>query len=946
MTPSNTNPNTSEHAFSHDVFVRILQTAVTVHTGDRSYRFARQAALAWLTAYPGDLPVNLIYAQILNQSDHPEQALIVLDALCQTDPEYLAAVETKLEVESNLGLASRSLTEGWVNALGGDLGHPKSKANPENEVSWSQRLRTVRQMLTSIRDQGQKDIDYGVITRADAILNPVLAENLETPLVASIHLQLLKAQGAPQEALRSLGELYYQRWPNCLQCILLLADTLMGSGDAENAVALLHQAATLDVTGQAAIRLWGQEHPYRSIWPQDLVLSLDMPIPAEVAYYLGWNRLPDGRPLASTSVKRSGPAPGWNVASSFDPIEPQTPTRKQPTSQRPTPQPAPASKSTPESLRDIQDELERVAERLEKPGLARSEGRYPVYVVLTTKTGIKKRFGAKNASVIDLQLRRMVSAIRDNKGWNALLLYADEGRCFQNEPLPLELPPAKPEDPWSLKLALHDLDAALGKNGQMIGALLIVGGPDVVPFHCLPNPVDDIDVDVPSDNPYATRDENYFVPEWPVGRLPDGVAPQRPNASTSSEPLMKAIKAITASHKQRTQRAREQSALRRFYRWLTGWLIGRAGLNGVQSSFGYTAAVWRRASLSVFSPIGEPRAMRVSPPAMINGSGRAELLPAVRLGYFNLHGLVDAVEWFGQSDPLVPSNGKEISASGLFSKHKGEVEVDYPVALRPEDVLNSGRAPQVVFTEACYGAHIIGKTVDEAISLKFMQAGSQAVVGSTCIAYGSISPPLISADLLGHAFWSYIRKGVPAGEALRRAKIALAREMHTQQGYLDGEDQKTLISFVLYGDPLAQPVGSSRGSKAVLRPMKRPRGLTTVCDRLRGEDEVKAPPPEVLNYVKSVVEQYLPGMANAEMHISQEHIECQTPDHQCPTGQLSPHLEKSARRSDTHQEAAPRRQVVTLSKQVGAARDHKTHHHYARLTFDEQGKLVKLVVSR
>jgi len=26
----------------------------------------------------------------------------------------------------------------------------------------------------------------------------------------------------------------------------------------------------------------------------------------------------------------------------------------------------------------------------------------------------------------------------------------------------------------------------------------------------------------PSDNPYATLDENYFIPEWPVGRLPGG----------------------------------------------------------------------------------------------------------------------------------------------------------------------------------------------------------------------------------------------------------------------------------------------------------------------------------------------------------------------------------------------------------------------------------------
>jgi hypothetical protein len=55
-------------------------------------------------------------------------------------------------------------------------------------------------------------------------------------------------------------------------------------------------------------------------------------------------------------------------------------------------------------------------------------------------------------------------------------------------------------DPWKLKLALADLDQALSKKGAMIGALLIVGGPDVVPFHKLPNPTDDMDREVYSDN--------------------------------------------------------------------------------------------------------------------------------------------------------------------------------------------------------------------------------------------------------------------------------------------------------------------------------------------------------------------------------------------------------------------------------------------------------------
>jgi len=89
------------------------------------------------------------------------------------------------------------------------------------------------------------------------------------------------------------------------------------------------------------------------------------------------------------------------------------------------------------------------------------------------------------------------------------MMLADDPSSMAN----FGLKPTLSEDPWALKLALVDLDKALAQKGLMIGALLIVGGPDVVPHHKLPNPVADIDTEVPSDNPYGTIDENYFIPE-------------------------------------------------------------------------------------------------------------------------------------------------------------------------------------------------------------------------------------------------------------------------------------------------------------------------------------------------------------------------------------------------------------------------------------------------
>jgi hypothetical protein len=298
-----------------------------------------------------------------------------------------------------------------------------------------------------------------------------------------------------------------------------------------------------------------------------------------------------------------------------------------------------------------------------------------------------------------------------------------------------------------------------------------------------------------------------------------------------------------------------------------------------------------------------------------------------KLGYFNLHGLAETGEWYGQRDP---SNGSTGS--------------DYPVAIRTQDIYNSGGTPEIIFTEACYGAYIKGKTAADSMALKFITTGCRALIGSTVISYGSISTPLNAADLLGTAFWKNIKDGATAGDALRKAKVQLAREMHRRQGYLDGEDQKTLISFVLYGDPLAHPNDRHPGldylikdthRKTVLRPTGPLPEIKTVCDRSEAPDRSDPIPEEVMTHVKRVVNQYLPGMKGAKVMMSQEHLECDCEGHCCPTSQLG---------IKTQPEVIPERRVVTLSKHI-SYEDHM-HPAYARLTLDKAGKVVKLAVSR
>jgi hypothetical protein len=470
---------------------------------------------------------------------------------------------------------------------------------------------------------------------------------------------------------------------------------------------------------------------------------------------------------------------------------------------------------------------------------------------------------------------------------------------------PYGLTPADPGNAWQIKLRLADLDTALRRKGEMIGSLLIIGGDSIIPFHGLPNPTDDDDDVVPSDNPYATTDENYFAPEWPVGRIPVDGDPT----------LLTRLLALAAkAHRTAVQPTRPLDRLRAWFASSFGRLrVGEA------RAFGYSASIWRRSSMAVYRAIGAPRSMVTSPPVEA-GALPPAATRSPHLSYFNLHGLEDSPEWFGQRDPVREPKAPE-----------------FPVALRPGDVVNGGRAPKVVFTEACYGANTLGKTSNSALSLKFLDSGTSVVAGSTKIAYGSVTPPLIAADQLGRSFWEYLTAGLPAGEALRRAKVDLAAEMVKRQGYLDGEDQKTLISFVLYGDPLymLSPSRVPLTGKTIARQTTRPSDLKTACALGPCCEQGGSLDDTSTDRVRSIVSHYLPGMSDAEARVHSQHCGCSGQGHSCPTSQIGAKQAGYAELGTT---------VVTLSKAVSEGE--RRHARYARLTLDASGKVLKLAVSR
>ncbi len=853
-----------------ETFVSLLHAAGLA----RRFDFARIVATDWLTAWPGDAEVRLQLARSELDLGLVKPATERLMEIVAADPEcvegYALLVRAYRQTGDTLrpalyeacrllltdGSPDRSTTPAWAIPLARAV-HALSDADPTEAIRASQEALTYDPSL---------------------------------PLPAMLAVKARLA-GCDFSGAFSIAEIAHDRWPECLGFQLILAIGGLSTDRAPVSVAALHRLASADPVGIVADSLLGPTHLYRRLWPARMEAVLSRPVPAPVAAVMGGAYLaePGPTPIVQLQRAKQGVARGSRKMPSAEPGE---------SFQGPDSGDQIVAPEGTEALIAVRTEFDRLSQRLNarQPDGGQDQ-RLPAYVVLSSHSRLVQELGEPAFARVDEAIANLVEAVRRKRSWAAYRFYVDDPKFLA----PFGLLPCDPGNAWQIKLRLADLDQALRSRGERVAAVLIVGGHNIVPFHLLPNPTEDDDEQVPSDNPYATLDENYFAPEWPVGRLP---------SDTDAELLVGALQNAIQAH-------RESS---RAFSGVGVWVRDRLGrfLRPEPVAVGYSASIWRKASLAVFRAIGAPRSLITSPPAQAGAMPEA-IGRANSLSYFNLHGLEDAPEWFGQRDPLRDRIGGS----------------DFPVALRPQDVVNGGRAPKVVFTEACYGAHVIGKTSETALSLKFLSSGSHGVIGSTKISYGAISPPLIAADLIGRLFWDELRQGSAVGEALRRAKLKLVAEMHGRQGFLDGEDQKTLISFVLYGDPLFALDRSGRVAtgKQAPRGLERPQSLKTAC-ALGGPDLLSVESdPATTDKVRAIVAKYLPSMVDATCRLRTQHWGCSDPTHACPTQQIG---SKSVGSDEVY--------VLTLGKQmVGSA---QLHPRYARLTMDKSGKLLKLAVSR
>ncbi len=391
---------------------------------------------------------------------------------------------------------------------------------------------------------------------------------------------------------------------------------------------------------------------------------------------------------------------------------------------------------------------------------SRSSGRHPrggkrrrVLLAVSSRKRLETRYGQKGLSKIQSALESYAKSLSGRRITLEVAFLDDASSMSEHGLKPTQRITAR-----TSKSAIDRLIGELGKSPDTSVSLVILGGGEVIPYFELSNPTLDGDPFVPSDNPYgckpgAVSAEKCLLPERPVGRMPDG------NGSSVKLLLNQIENACEVS----------------------GVLPLGAG------ALGYTAAVWRKASQQVWKDLGWKGRLRVSPP-LSYVDVKASWFSRKGSLYFNLHGSDRDPHWFGQ---------------------KGS---KFTTALSPMNVRRLNKRRTLVLTEACYGAIEMKRQKESSIALAFLSTGSLSVVGSTCVAYGAFVPPVSEADLIALHFFRNVKKGMTTGEGLVNARAQLAASAVTEHGSLDDDDRKTLLQFVLFGDPTLRVKPRSAGS--------------------------------------------------------------------------------------------------------------------------------------
>jgi Peptidase family C25 len=299
--------------------------------------------------------------------------------------------------------------------------------------------------------------------------------------------------------------------------------------------------------------------------------------------------------------------------------------------------------------------------------------------------------------------------------------------------------------------------------------LVLFGGHDIVPMFEVLNPAydqnGDEDEKVWTDNPYASslpfRSSNrrsYLVPDRVTGRIPDMMS--------ESDPAWFVDYLKTA----------------------TSWESQPKGFY-TRSSYAICSRECKGAGLQCMRFIDRSdRDLLISPPTTDSSTSTRNRLSA-RVHLIKCHGNPLDANFWGEGKRFV----KAISSANLKAH------------LKPNTVVG---------TMCCYGAQIFPPSDPDAwpLASTYLRKGALGFIGSTMKAWVGFPSDMMWADYIAGGYLKYVLRGFSIGLAFLDSKMNYAAAIIQKGNILDLGDEKTLIEYVLLGDPSIHPVTSEHPS--------------------------------------------------------------------------------------------------------------------------------------
>ncbi len=404
-------------------------------------------------------------------------------------------------------------------------------------------------------------------------------------------------------------------------------------------------------------------------------------------------------------------------------------------------------------------------------------------IILSHKANLTSVYGKDEFEKINKALEQLREASRQE----TQIVYIDDKASTQKH----QLEPVKDKNTDAIAKFIEQLSKQYDSQ-----YLLIVGGERIIPFAQLPDPTNPNEK-LYSDAPYA---DIYFdearSPDISLGRMPDGAVTDPSLLLTQIQTAINYFKGVTKKNIDVTgvaARSWEPVSVN-LYKAIKEQneliLTPECGLGNkvpehinlgiikptqwqTQRSDKVTQAIIKHVS-ALITKVIDPKTL----------SGR-------KLLYFNVHGADENSEWNGEIVSTTKIEGEEC------------LLIVYPDILKPEVVKQANVQNAVIFTEACFGAYTVGKTPDTSNALCFLNKGALCFIGSTAVAYGEPRKAFPRwADVLAKYFFDFVKRNYDVGTAFQMAK---QRYVGTERPF-NREDSKTLLEFLLYGDPsIAMP---------------------------------------------------------------------------------------------------------------------------------------------